>query len=365
MATVNESLRDESVAHSVWISRYATGVANRMINLLNESDADLSARLLDALDKLPPEHFTVARLESLLGDVRALNHQTIAFMHTGLNDALMALAQNETRYQMSLFDSLLPLQALSHYPLQGITADSVYAAAMTQPFQGRLLSEWAGNLETDRLARIENAVRRGYMAGDTVETIARNIRGHASKNYRDGALQMSRANAASIAKTAVNHLAATARNSFARANSDIVKGKQWLSTLDNKTSHDCIIRDLLCYTLENKPTGHKVPYLQGPGKIHFCCRSTETLILKSWRELGIDIDEMDEGTRASMDGQVPAKTTYLEWLRRQSAQRQDQVLGPERGRMFRAGEIDLAEIFTDKGEWLSLKNLIQLSETGN
>lgn len=176
---------------------------------------------------------------------------------------------------------------------------------------------------------------------------------------------MSRANAASIAKTAVNHLAATARNSFTSANSDIVKGKQWLSTLDNKTSHDCIIRDLLRYTLDNKPVGHKVPYLQGPGKIHFCCRSTETLILKSWRELGIDIDEMDEGTRASMDGQVPGKTSYLEWLARQSAQRQDQVLGAERGRLFRAGEIDLADMFTDKGEWISLERLKQLSGTDN
>ncbi|MFY7239274.1 terminase small subunit [Enterobacter cloacae complex sp. IR5450] len=91
------------------------------------------------------------------------------------------------------------------------------------------------------------------------------------------------------------------------------------------------------------------------------CRSTETLIIKSWRELGIDIDEMDEGTRASMDGQVPAKTTYLEWLARQPAQRQDQVLGAERGRLFRAGEIDLADMFTDKGEWISLERLKQLS----
>jgi hypothetical protein len=49
MATVNESLRDESIAHSVWLSRYATGVANRMVKLLNETDAELSARLLDAL----------------------------------------------------------------------------------------------------------------------------------------------------------------------------------------------------------------------------------------------------------------------------------------------------------------------------
>ena len=292
MPTINESLRDESIAHSVWLSRYATGVANRMVKLLSETDAELSARLLDALDRLPPESFTVNRLQSLLGSVRDLNHQAVATMQAGLESELVALAKNEASYQLNLFDSLLPSQVLSHYPLQGITADMVYAAAMAQPFQGRLLSEWAENLESDRLARIVNAVRRGYLAGDTVETIARNVRGHANKDYRDGALQMSRANAASIAKTAVNHLAATARNSFTSANSDIVKGKQWLSTLDNKTSHDCIIRDLLRYTLDNKPVGHKVPYLQGPGKIHFCCRSTETLILKSWRELGIDIDEM-------------------------------------------------------------------------
>lgn len=225
MATVNESLRDESIAHSVWLSRYATGVANRMVKLLNETDAELSARLLDALDRLPPESFTVNRLQSLLGSVRELNHQAVATMQAGLESELVALAKNEASYQMSLFDSLLPSQVLSHYPLQGITADMVYAAAMAQPFQGRLLSEWAENLEWDRLARIVNAVRRGYLAGDTVETIARNVRGHANKDYRDGALQMSRANTASIAKTAVNHLAATARNSFTSANSDIVKGK--------------------------------------------------------------------------------------------------------------------------------------------
>ena len=365
MPTVNETLRDEAIGHSVWLSRYATGVANRMVKLLNETDADLSARLLDALDRLPQESFTVNRLESLLGSVRQLNHQAVSAMQAGLESELVALAKNEASYQLSLFDSLLPSQVLSRYPLQGITADMVYAAAMAQPFQGRRLSEWASNLESDRLTRIVNAVRRGYLAGDTVEAIALNVRGHANKDYRDGALQMSSANAASIAKTAVNHLAATARNSFTSANSDIVKGKQWLSTLDNKTSHDCIVRDLLRYTLDNKPMGHKVPYLQGPGKIHFCCRSTETLILKSWRELGIDIDEMDEGTRASMDGQVPAKTTYLEWIKRQSAQRQDQVLGVERGRMLRAGEIDLSDMYTDKGEWITLERLKQLSATDN
>jgi hypothetical protein len=52
------------------------------------------------------------------------------------------------------------------------------------------------------------------LLGDTTEQIARKVRGHANRGYQDGALQMSRANAASIAKTAVGHLAATARTAL-------------------------------------------------------------------------------------------------------------------------------------------------------
>lgn len=116
MATVNESLRDEAIAHSVWISRYATGVANRMVKLLNETDSELSARLLDALDRLPADSFTVTRLESLLGSVRELNHQAVASMQSGLEGELLALCRNEVSYQLSLFDSLLPSQMLARYP---------------------------------------------------------------------------------------------------------------------------------------------------------------------------------------------------------------------------------------------------------
>lgn len=73
MQTVNERLRDESIAHAVWISRYSTGVAARMVKTLNDSDAELTARLLVALDSLDPGSFTVTRLESLLASVREVN----------------------------------------------------------------------------------------------------------------------------------------------------------------------------------------------------------------------------------------------------------------------------------------------------
>lgn len=362
MATSNEILRDESIAHAIWISRYSTGVANRMVKILNESDAELVARLMVAMDDLSPDSFTVTRLEALLQSVRETNHQAVEAMRVGLNDELQLLADHEAGYQLSLFQHAIPESILDLHPLVGISPDAVYAAAMAQPFQGRLLKEWASNLEADRINRISNTVRQGFLLGDTNDQIARKVRGHANRGYQDGALQMSRANAASIAKTAVGHLASTARNEFVSTNDDIIKGKQWLSTLDTRTTHLCQVRDRLKYTLKNKPMGHKIPYLQGPGKIHWCCRSTETYILKSADELGVDVKELSPSARASMDGVVPGDTTYQEWFSRQSFDRQKQIVGEKRARLIRDGGMSPDEFYTDKGEWLTLEQLRERDE---
>lgn len=69
-------------------------------------------------------------------------------------------------------------------------------------------------------------------------------------------------------------------------------------------------------------------------------------VLKSWRELGIDVDQLPPGTRASMDGQVPSGLGYNEWLNRQSAERQDEALGPTRAALFRRGGLRVDQ-FTD------------------
>jgi hypothetical protein len=85
MATVNERLSDEYIAHAIWISRYSTGVANRMVKLLNDSDAELTARLLVAMDTLDPNSFTVTRLEALLASVRDTNRIAVNGMFSSLS----------------------------------------------------------------------------------------------------------------------------------------------------------------------------------------------------------------------------------------------------------------------------------------
>jgi len=87
------------------------------------------------------------------------------------------------------------------------------------------------------------------------------------------------------------------------------------------------------------------------------CRSSTAPVVKSWRELGIDADEMDEGTRASMGGQVPKSETYDSWLRKKSAAFQDDILGAEKGALFRRGELPLDRFVDRKGREYTLDEL--------
>jgi len=58
-----------------------------------------------------------------------------------------------------------------------------------------------------------------------------------------------------------------------------------------------------------------------------------------------------------MDGQVPVSINYGEWLKAQSAARQDQVLGPTRGKLLRDGNLDVGKFYNDKGKFLTLDEL--------
>jgi hypothetical protein len=78
--------------------------------------------------------------------------------------------------------------------------------------------------------------------------------------------------------------------------------------------------------------------------------------LKSFKELGIDIPEFSEASRASMDGQVPAKITYGEWLKSKPASFQDDVLGKAKGKLFRSG-MSIDRFVNRAGEVLTLDDL--------
>ena len=249
MPTVNEILLNESIHHAVSLDQYKLSVVRRIIALLNQSDSSLTDALAKALERLPAESFTVERLEALLAEVRAINAQAYAQVAQELQADLKELSGYETNWQQTLFERAIPEPVLVRFPIASVSAEQAYAAAMSRPFQGSLLKDWAAKVEADRMVNVRNAIRTGYLEGKTTDQIVRSIRGTRAAGYADGFLERPRKDLAAVVRTAVSHTAATARQEFSKANEEILKAERWVSTLDNKTSEPCRIRDQLQYKI--------------------------------------------------------------------------------------------------------------------
>jgi SPP1 gp7 family putative phage head morphogenesis protein len=192
-------------------------------------------------------------------------------------------------------------------------------------------------LEAGKAAKIRDALRIGYVEGQTIDEMTRRIRGTKARQYQDGILEITRRDAETVVRTAISHTANHTRQKFYEQNNDLVKGWTFLATLDSRTS-------ITCASL----SGTKWPVGEGPmPPRHPNCRSTSTPILRSWKELGIDMEELPVSTRSSMDGQLPADITFTKWLRGKPASIQDEILGATRGKLFRANKIEV-DRFTDR-----------------
>lgn len=348
MATANERLADLAIAHAIDLTRYSSGVVRRMIGLLNRVDEDLFAQLLVALESMTPESFTVQRLDSLLSNVQRLNAQAYRQIGVELDEELLQLAGYEASYQHRALQSVLPAQVAEQLALNTISANQVYAAAMARPFQGKLLSEALAGIEAARAARIRDAIRMGFVEGETVSQMVRRLRGTRTNKYADGLLEIDRRGAEALVRTAVNHTANYARQALFEANDHLVKQWQFLATLDGRTT-------ITCASL----SGKTFAIGQGPQPPrHWNCRSTSVPVLESaWASLGLSKSDIDPGTQASMDGQVAADIGYGQWLKSKPADFQDEVLGPERGKLFRSGGLTVDRFTDSKGKVYTLDEL--------
>jgi hypothetical protein len=356
--TANERLADAATQHAIDLTRYSTGVTRRLVAILNRADADLFSQLMAALERVPQSAFQIDRIDALLASVRQINVRAYEALRAGLELELRDLTAYEADYQIKLFQATIPAPVQVYFAVAAVVPEQVYAAALSRPFQGVLLREALTGVEAAKTQKIREALRMGFIEGKTIDQMVRDLRGTRALSYSDGLLERSRRDVEAIVRTATSHVASFTRDRFIETNADLVASTGWVSTLDGKTSDQCRLRDGLRYTTDtHKPIGHKVPWGAGPGRLHWQCRSTSVPILKSWRELGIDQDELPEGARASMDGVVPESTSYGDWIKKQSAARQDDILGPARGRLMREGGLTQDRFYGDKGKWLTLDQL--------
>lgn len=358
MASVNDLILQEVIRHMEALQRYDNGVVMRIIALLNRSDQRLLAELAARLEGMDAGSFTMQRLESILTSTWSLNTEAYNQIGRALTEEMKQFVPYEVSYQEQMLRAHLPVGV----HVAAVSAEQAYAAAMARPFQGVLLQGVWGDLDAGKRKRVRQAIAQGFVEGKTTDQIIRELRGTRAKGYTDGFIQKDRRDVDAVVRTALAHTAGVAQDNVMDANADLIKALQWSSTLDLRTSPMCRIRDRLLYAPgTHRPIGHKVPWLAGPGRLHYRCRSGQVPILKSYRELGIDLPDLEVNgrTRASMDGQVPKETSYAEWLKNQSFARQADVLGETRARLMRDGRLGLDAMYDGRGRYLTLDELRQ------
>ena len=335
---VSRKIRDQILLRTHQLARFETGQARDLVKILDQAHTDILGKIAATNGE-----WTKGWLQDMLIDLRKTYGEAFGAMSDKLDQSLEDLTGVETQWSaQNLIDSI-PLKLSITTP----SPEQVWAAVKTSPAdRGHLLSELMDSYQAGTVDRITAAIRQGVVEGETSAQMVRRIRGTRAGGFKDGILQTSRNAAQTLVSTAVMHVSNTARSQTYRDNADILNGVQWVATLDTLTCLECA--DLDGQTWDDPADATQPP-------VHFNCRCVLVAIVKSWKELGFDLEEVPAGTRASMDGQVPETETYSTWLKSQTASVQDEALGPARAAMFRDGT-DIGRFVKD-GRMLTLDDL--------
>ena len=225
--------------------------------------------------------------------------------------------------------------------------------------EGATVSAWFAKQSDDFVDTLMRVVRTSMANGESLpQGITRIVGGTVDGVVVPGVMKTTRGRAGALVSTAINRVSNEAALRSFQANSDVIKAVTQVSTLDNRTSDICVAYSGQTWDVESlEPVPpSELPFNRGPAR-HFNCRSRLRPVTKSFRELGIDIDEIPPGTRASIDGQVPADITFDEFLKGKSVTFQNDLLGPARAKLWRNGAITLTQLVDFFGNPLTLEQL--------
>ena len=344
--TLNEQLLDRILRHKVMLQHYANGQVVKLNRLLRASAKDVRRQLVERLAAIEatgeldrgPE--TTRRLRQLMVALEDIIDGRYSKWAAMLEEELGDLGKAEGRFAAGAVQTTLPVHVEMTLPSPQLLAGIV----TTQPFEGRIMRDWAATLAEGEKAAIAKALQEGMVLGETPRQLTQRVMG------TGGAIASRKHHAEAIARTFVNHVSTHAHNMTYAANDKLIKGVQMVATLDSRTTPICRYQDGRVYPVDSGP---RPPF-------HFNCRTAAVPVLKSFRELGVDLPEVAAGMRAAKGtiiGPVPEKLNYAKWFKRQGAAFQRDVLGARRYKLFKAGIDDIRRFATPDGHLFTLDEL--------
>lgn len=323
-------LLERLIRHQVMLQRLSGGQIKRAMPVLKQLAKGLRARIAagDATE------FAMGRMVALEQDIRVLVTEGVASMQGQLE--LEDIATQEVEFAQRLLGAAVSVDlaeglnadmvsaVMTRRQLTLVSGDNVKRATIPQ-----LFDEFAGAVSREAL----NTVRAGVIEGRTQQELARDV--------ASMVVTRSRRQAESVIRTSVNGISGAARNEVYQANGDILDGERWISTMDSRVTLTCAGRDGRVYRLG-----------QGPRPpAHYGCRSVMAPEIKPEYRIAA------KGERATQFGPVSNQMTYGGFLKRQSREFVEDVLGKKKADLFLSGKLKIDQFTDDLGRSLSLDEL--------
>lgn len=372
---------DAMIRHQVGLLRFSGRVARRVRELLDDTEKDLRSqvrrRLRGSRGARTPA--AVKRMERLIAELAQIRGRAWDQVENVWIEEMRELVVAEPRFVDGILKTTVPVS------LETILPDPrrLRALVRTLPFEGANLRQHMRRIRSADLRRIESQVRIGLVQNETPPEIARRLVGTVRLRGRNGVTEVTRRHAINLARTATSAFANAATREWTLSNADILQSDLFVATLDSRTTPICRALDG-----EQFPIDQVFPQLP----LHFGERSrripivdpeplgkrpmkpvTERMLLREFsRQEGFQAPrrraDLPFGTKGAFDefarrrtreliGRVPAKTTYAEFLRRQSVEFQEDVMGVTKARLFRRGKLDLKAFVDETGAEKSLAEL--------
>lgn len=215
--------------------------------------------------------------------------------------------------------------------------------------EGAVIGEWFSRLENQIRFDIGRTIRAGVATGRTNAQITRDIIGFKQdKHMGKEALKIARRDASAVVRTAVQTIANDASLAVFEENADVIRGLEFVATLDSRTSLICASYDGGRWKLDGTPLpGTKLPFKKPP--LHWQCRSRL-----------VPITELSDapGTRSSAIGPISSKIKFEQFMDKQGPAFAAEVLGRGRYEFYKANKLTLSQLIDPRSlEPLTLAEL--------
>lgn len=225
---------------------------------------------------------------------------------------------------------------------------------LDKPIGGQHLDKWVHDLGSITEKRIRGAIAQGVAEGLPNEKIARTLREAAG---------LTRKEATTVTRTTIMDATSKAREQVYRENRNLIKGYQYLATLDSRTCPVCAPWDGVVTELQSDLP--KLPAHPSCRCVHIPLTrfSEPTPRPKVTDETAHKVHHRDGSTSTKYIDKVSERTTqnYGQFFREQPAEWQRTVLGPARYELWKSGTP--LEGFAKDGHVLSLSQLKASSRT--